>query len=161
MPEVLMNEPPAQVAYAPVSAEGEQAQAIHCGGLQVAVPYRWSRMVVDEFELSPIPNAPAWLVGAANVEGQCVAVIDLGTWAQPEVDEPSLERSRLLLGGNGDESFALRFQGLPLMVRERPGNPADVPAPLREFVRGSAGATALPVIDPYALARIWADELSS
>jgi chemotaxis signal transduction protein len=158
--ELMAPREAAQAGLAPEAAMGEQAQAIHCNGLHVAVPYRWARMVVDEFELSPVPNAPIWLAGAANVEGQCVAVIDLGTWAQPQVDQPVTDRNRLLLGGVGDEAFALLFQGLPMMVRESSGQPAAVPARLREFVQASAGEAALPVIDPHALARLWADELS-
>jgi len=49
------------------------AQGIQCGALSLAFPYAWARAIIEDFSLTPVPNAPAWLVGAANVEGEGVA----------------------------------------------------------------------------------------
>ena len=38
-----------------------RAQAIACGGVTVAVPFAWARAVVEDFDVSPALNAPAWL----------------------------------------------------------------------------------------------------
>jgi chemotaxis signal transduction protein len=157
-----------------------RAQAIHCGGVHVAVPYSWARAVVEQFDLAPVPNAPPWLAGAANVEGRCVAVIDLSSWLTPETPwattaQAVQQRSRLLLGGDGDEAFALRFQGLPGMLRvdglapceaqaEIPGLTADIRSKLGAYVQGVAedhtSQARLPLLDLPALAQTWAHELA-
>jgi chemotaxis signal transduction protein len=153
--------------------EGERAQAINCGGVQVAVPYSWARNVVEQFDVAPVPNAPAWLAGAANVDGRCVAVIDLALWLDPETPEllppeATARRSRLLLGGEGDDAFALRFQGLPALVRSQPDGTAALVAGisgaaaerLTPYVQGCAGDSQLPLLDLPALAQQWAAEMA-
>jgi chemotaxis signal transduction protein len=157
-----------------------RAQAIHCGGVHVAVPYSWARAVVEQFDLAPVPNAPPWLAGAANVEGRCVAVIDLSSWLTPDTPwattaQAVQQRSRLLLGGDGDEAFALRFQGLPGMLRvddlapsdtpeSTPDLTADVRGKLLAYVQGVAedktSQARLPLLDLPALAQTWAHELA-
>lgn len=149
--------------------DGARAQGVHCAGLAVALPYRWARGVIDSFELSGVPNAPPWLVGAANVEGRIVAVVDLATWAQPDAAPPRAGRQRLLLGGDGAEAFALRFDGLPALLRETPGTRAEVttslPSALQPYVQGQAqddtGAAAWPLLDMQRLAHTWAAELAA
>ena len=169
------------------SHEGERAQGIHCEGLAVALPYSWARAVVDSFELSGVPHAPPWLAGAANVDGRIVAVVDLARWACPSHDTPAAAtpRQRLLLGGEGAQAFALRFQGLPALLRgsaqpapTSPAAPDPAAAPdahaahaaawpeaLQAFVRGTAHAdnhpAPWPVLDMPALTRIWAAELAA
>jgi hypothetical protein len=56
------------------------AQGIQCGSLNVAFSFAWARSIVEDFSLTPIPNAPAWLLGAANIEGEIVPVFDLVSW---------------------------------------------------------------------------------
>jgi chemotaxis signal transduction protein len=163
------NTPNAQAA----DTQGERAQVITCGGVQVAVPYSWARSVVEQFDLAPVPNAPVWLAGAANVEGRCIAVIDLGLWLEPETPEllppeATARRSRLLLGGEGDDAFALRFQGLPGLVRSQPAGTAarisgissSAAERLTPYLQGSAGDAQLPLLDLPALAQQWAAEMA-
>jgi chemotaxis signal transduction protein len=150
-------------------SEGERAQGIHCDGLPVALPYSWARGVVDSFELSGVPNAPAWLAGAANVDGRIVAVIDLAAWADPELaaKAPAAARARLLMGGDSAQAFALRFQGLPALLRT---GSAAAPAPglpptLAPYVLGTATSEGdprpWPLLDMPGLARAWAAELNA
>jgi hypothetical protein len=165
----------------------ERAQAIDCDGLAVAVPYSQAKSVIDDDTLAAVPNAPAWLAGAANIEGHLVAVVDLHTWADPQRAPPA-GRARLLLCASGDERLALRFQGLPQMVHvlaDRDAAAGDTsgstahpapPAALQPFCTGWAGATAdptaatqpatgtpprRPLIDTAALARQWALQLAT
>jgi len=160
----LGAEPPASVAAAP--PRGERVHAIDCGGVTIAVPFAWARSVVEEFELSQVPRAPAWMAGAANVEGRIVAVVDLGAWARPEARSALPMRSRLLVGGDGDDAFALRFDGLPALARTDSGDEriAAVPPELAPYVTGEAsldgGVRRWPVIDMAALGRAWAAELN-
>lgn len=161
-------------ASAPQPASAARAQRICCGPLVVAVPYAWARGVVEDATLASVPNAPPWLAGAANVEGRIVAVVDLQAWVDPAAPMPT-GSSRLLLGGDGDERLALRFQGLPQMMRldgdptgDPPGTTAPAPVPvlapsLAAFVTGIAGqgADATPLIDLPALTRHWVAELAA
>jgi chemotaxis signal transduction protein len=165
-------------ASAPQPASAARAQRIRCGPLVVAVPYAWARGVVEDATLVSVPNAPPWLAGAANVEGRIVAVVDLQAWVDPAAPMPA-GSSRLLLGGDGDDRVALRFQGLPQMMRldadtagdtagdttaATPPAPAPELAPsLAAFVTGIAGqgADAAPLIDLPALTRHWVAELAA
>ncbi len=150
------------------AAPTERAQAIDCGGISVAVPFSWARSVVENFELSEVPSAPAWLAGAANVDGHIVAVVDLAAWAAPEHTPPAALSSRLLMGGEGDTMFALRFSGLPAMVRCAPATALaidefDVPAALRPYIAAVAShdssARRWPVVDMAALTKAWTADI--
>jgi chemotaxis signal transduction protein len=168
--ELSFDEPVAAPVLASAAAaplpHAERAQAIDCGGLGVAVPYAWARNVVEDYELTPVPNAPAWLAGATNVEGRILAVVDMANWAAPEHSGAITARSRLLVGGAGDDSFALRFVGLPALVRvDRSVQPlSPVPQALAPYITAEAAADGTarrwPVVDMAALTQVWAAELS-
>jgi chemotaxis signal transduction protein len=110
----LAPEPPAALP----EPELERAQAVRCGSRWIAFPYGWARAAVDHVELSAVPGAPAWLAGAANVEGQILPVLDLAAWLAPgSFVDAAAKDARLLVGGHGDDSVALLFQGMPRLVR--------------------------------------------
>jgi chemotaxis signal transduction protein len=94
------------------------AQGIVCGSWALAFSFDWARQIVEEFELSPIPKAPSWLLGSANIEGNIVPVIDLGIYFSPttaNLQTPA--NQRLLVGGitaaGADDAVAFVFGGLP------------------------------------------------
>jgi chemotaxis signal transduction protein len=114
------------------------AQGIQCGSLNVAFSFAWARSIVEDFSLTPIPNAPAWLLGAANIEGEIVPVFDLVLWVGAGAsglpsNAPGAGRTRLLVGGHGDKRAAIIFSGSARMVRyaagsqKRPAGPALPP----------------------------------
>jgi CheW-like domain len=145
-----------------VNGLADRAQGVVSGGVPVALPFTWARQVVDDFAISPIPLAPLWLAGAANIEGRIVAVVDLGTWAQGQAqpERPGVQQ-RLLLGGDADSEFALRFQGLPTLLQAQHGAPAPLdrlPQRLHAYAHGQAGGN-WPLLDMGALASAWAQEL--
>lgn len=115
------------------------AQGILCGPFALAFSYDWARQIVDRFELSAIPKAPDWLLGAANVDGNIIPVVDLGLY----FGVPStlnLPDRRLLIGGlrdgNAEDALALMFSGLPaqLQYEGRPITYASaLPTRLREL----------------------------
>ena len=111
----LEEAPSAGVAAAPRS---EAAQAVRCGDRWIAFPYGWARSAVEQVQLSAVPGAPAWLAGAANVEGRIVPVIDLVAWATPgRFVDARAKDARLLVGGDGEDVAAVLFQGMPRLVR--------------------------------------------
>lgn len=155
---------------AAVAAE-EPAQGIQCGALSLAFAHAWARAIVEEFSVTAVPNAPAWLVGAANVEGEIVPVFDLAVWIEGRAEdrharaEPGAARARLLVGGRGGDRAALVFSGPARMVRyraassEAPGG-AAVPARLDGIVLGVSEAPAHWVLDAARLFDKLARELA-
>ncbi len=94
------------------------AQGIICGSWALALSFDWARQIVEEFEISAIPKSPTWLLGAANIEGNILPVIDLAVYFSPATANLTLSPSqRLLVGGltaaGADEAVALIFNGLP------------------------------------------------
>jgi chemotaxis signal transduction protein len=101
-------------------------QAVRCGALRVAFPYGWAASIVEKFNVTPVPKAPAWLVGAANIDGRVFPVIDLSNYgaksARPDRSYithsgSNTNAKRLLIGGitssNDDDRLAILFDGLP------------------------------------------------
>lgn len=116
-----------------------RAQAVRCGTRAVAWPHGVARAALDHVELSAVPNAPAWLAGAANIEGRIVPVIDLVAWCEPgQQTDVGARDTRLLVLGDGEETTALLFSGLPRLVRI--GRPSSLPLddPLARVSMGTA-----------------------
>ncbi len=114
------DRPPDSPASPAVEANtpAERAQAVRCGSRWVAFPYGWARSAVEQLPVSKVPGAPAWLAGAANIEGRIVPVIDLLAWCQPgQAVDTDAKGSRLLVGGDGEDTVAVLFEGLPRVVR--------------------------------------------
>ena len=97
------------------------AQGIRCGEFSVAFGFGWARQIVDQFELVPIPRAPSWILGAANVNGLIVPVIDLASYLTESAVPAQLVRGqRLLVGGMQDEdaenALAVVFSQIPVQL---------------------------------------------
>jgi chemotaxis signal transduction protein len=121
------------------AAPAERAQALRCGELGIALLHGWARAAIERFELSAVPQAPAWLAGATNVEGQVVPVIDLLQWLDPaQAIDPTDRDARLLVGGDGQTRVALLFQGLPRLTRVQRQAATQAPERLAPFVIGMA-----------------------
>lgn len=123
------------------------AQGILCGTWALAFPFDWARQIADTFELSPIPKAPEWLLGSANVDGNILPVIDLARYLGSAPLQTSVRQQRLLIGGlsgslsadtTGD-AIALMFEGLPQQLSYEPCEltyAASLPQRLRELCSG-------------------------
>lgn len=122
------------------------AQGIYCGDFPVALGFDWARQIVDQFELVSIPRAPAWVLGAVNVNGLIVPVIDLATYFAHSPVPAQLQRGqRLLVGGVQDEdaenALAVVFSQTPTQLdyQTRPWpNPQALPLRLQEVCSGAA-----------------------
>lgn len=129
------------------------AQGILCGSWALAFPFDWARQIIDNFELSPLPRSPGWLLGAANVDGSILPVIDLTAYLTGT--SPSATRQqRLLIGGlstaqnsadtTGD-AIAIAFEGLPQQLgyeRRELSYASALPSRLRELCTGVGSNTA-------------------
>ena len=127
-------------------AQNQVAQAINCGRWPLALNFKWANVIIDQFELVTIPRSPPWLIGAVNVDGGIVPVVDLSVYFEPDVEFRAIDRhNRLLLGGRTDgsneNSVALLFSGLPFQidyVTQAIGADAEVPENLRQMCAGVA-----------------------
>lgn len=139
-----------------------RAQAVRCGERWFAFAYGWARNAVESFEISAVPNAPAWLAGAANVEGRIVPVVDLHAWLEPDHWQEAPHRhARLLVGGEGDAAIALQFHGLPRLVAVQPGSAGDLHEQLAPLVRGLAVEDpSIVALDGPALVNVLTEELA-
>jgi chemotaxis signal transduction protein len=108
-------------------AKQELFQAVRCGALAVAFPYGWATSIVEKFQLTPIPKAPAWLSGATNIDGRIIPVIDLSRYGakgqRAERNDASfggVTNKRLLIGGlqgsEDDDRLAILFSGMPQQI---------------------------------------------
>jgi chemotaxis signal transduction protein len=96
----------------------KQAQGIVCGSWALAFSFDWARQIVEDFEISAIPKAPPWLLGAANIEGSIVPVVDLAMYfSTANANLQAAPHQRLLVGGltsvEADDAVAFIFNGLP------------------------------------------------
>ncbi len=153
-----MDEQPSLVSMAaPLVDEGANAyfssthtaQAIECGRWSLAVGFDWANTIIDQFQLVTIPKAPAWLIGAVNLDGGIVPVVDLAAYFEPEERVMTIDRHRLLMGGMTDGSnenaVAILFSGLPFQIqytREPLSAGVALPERLQELCRGVARSEA-------------------
>jgi chemotaxis signal transduction protein len=134
-----------------------------CGPWALAFPFSWARNLIEDIELCDVPHAPAWLLGAANVDGAVIPVFDLACWLDPAQATPPGPGRYVLVGGDGECAAGLIFRGLPTLVNTVGGVAPNLPPALAEFARGAAvDGTGRPwaVIDAPALLEAWAAELS-
>ncbi len=151
------------------------AQGILCGSWALAFPFDWARQIVDVFELSPIPKSPAWLIGAANVDGNILPVVDLNTYLGAGSASASAARQkRLLIGGvstdasadSTGDAIAIAFEGLPQQLAYEPRAltyAGALPPRLRELCVGvgsNAAGHEFLEIDAQRLLAILSDELA-
>ena len=124
------------------------AQGVQCGKYALAFNFDWARQIVDEFELVPIPRAPGWVLGAVNVNGLIVPVIDVDCYFSESNAPSQLQRGqRLLLGGvqaeDAEGALAIVFSQTPVQLEydaQPLTDPAALPQRLQEVSRGSASA---------------------
>lgn len=102
-------------------------QAVRCGELRVAFPYGWANSIVESFVVTPVPKAPAWLLGATNIDGRIFPVVDLAHYGataarakREMVVSGNAKPKRLLIGGvngdNDDYRLGIAFDELPQQI---------------------------------------------
>lgn len=147
------------------------AQGVQCGKYALAFNFDWARQIVDEFDLVPIPRAPSWVLGAVNVNGLIVPVVDIGNYFSEDNTPSQLQRGqRLLLGGvqaeDAEGALAIVFSQTPAQLEydaQPPDPSAALPTRLQEVCKGMATTEQGKVfieIDPQGLMDALAAELS-
>ena len=122
------------------------AQGVQCGDFLLAFHFQWARQIVEQFDLVPIPRAPSWMLGAVNVNGLIVPVVDLSNYFTHSTAPAQLQRGqRLLLGGlqaeDADNALAVVFTQTPTQLEYHPqpiATPDALPARLQEVCLSTA-----------------------
>ena len=147
------------------------AQGVQCGEFLLAFHFQWARQIIEQFELVPVPRAPSWMLGAVNVNGQIVPVVDMANYFSQSTAPAQLQRGqRLLLGGlqaeDADNALAVVFAHSPTQLEYYPQPIAQrdtLPARLQEVCLAAATDDRSRVyieIDPSKLMDAMSSELS-
>ena len=147
------------------------AQGVQCGKYSLAFSFDWARQIVDEFEMVPVPRAPGWVLGAVNINGLIVPVIDVDCYFSASDAPSQLQRGqRLLLGGvlaeDAENALAIVFSQRPAQLEyqaQQITDTAALPQRLLEVCKGIASAEhgkPFIEIDPQKLMAALAAELS-
>ena len=142
----LRRTSPVDETNVPAAGVLQFAQGIVCGDLNLAFTFDWARQIVDTYELVSLPRAPGWVLGAVNINGTIVPVVDLANYFYGHSQPAQPERGqRLLVGGiqaeDSDAALAVVFSQTPVQLEflTQPNNSADGIAPrLLEVCRGTA-----------------------
>jgi twitching motility protein PilI len=121
------------------AASQESRQGFRIGDLALMVRYADGSELTEMPPLYRLPNAPAWLLGIANLHGMLVPVLDLGQWAG--VDHQPGARRMLLVLAHGADAAGIVIDGLPQRLRwmqDQKADAATAPARLAPFVHGAA-----------------------
>ena len=160
------------VSQAAVPADAKSlAQGVQCGEFLLAFHFQWARQIIEQFELVPVPRAPSWMLGAVNVNGQIVPVVDMANYFSQSSAPAQLQRGqRLLLGGlqaeDADKALAVVFTHSPTQLEYYPQPVAQLdtlPARLQEVCQAVAvddQSRTYIEIDPNKLMNALSAELS-
>ena len=97
------------------------AQGVLCGDLRLAFTFGWARQIVEDFELVGLPRAPGWVLGAVNINGSIVPVVDLANYFAQSTQPAQPQRGhRLLVGGiqaeDAEAALAVVFTHTPVQL---------------------------------------------
>lgn len=105
---------------ASVGADTHSRQGVRIGSVGLMLTYEDSSELTDIPHLYYLPNAPAWIMGLANLHGNFVPVLDLAAYLGIEKDKaPSApqgmdtDKSMLLVLGHGAEAAGIIIDGIP------------------------------------------------
>ena len=101
-------------------------EGFRIGSLRLAIRYEEGNELTDMPPVYPLPRAPSWFRGMANLHGALVPVFDtaalFGAVHAPDA------RPMLLVLGHGDEKAGLVIDGLPVRLRLATADRIDEPA---------------------------------
>ena len=108
----------------PLTELSQLSQGVECGEFNLAFSFDWARQIVEQFEMVPIPRAPVWVLGAVNVNGVIIAVVDLANYFSKATVPAQLSRGqRLLVGGiegeDAEGALAIVFSQSPSQLDGR------------------------------------------
>lgn len=140
----------APVTFAEDSVK-QLAQGIVCGNWSLAFTFTWARQIVEGFEVVALPRAPGWVLGAVNINGAIVPIVDLGNYFSESIQPAQAERGqRLLVGGiqaeDAEAALAVVFSQTPVQleyltepIKQRELLPSRLVDVCRGIAKGDSG----------------------
>ncbi|MDO5691441.1 MAG: chemotaxis protein CheW [Pseudomonadota bacterium] len=125
-PAMALGESP---LVAPLAEAGLwQRQGFKVGTLGLMIGYADSSELTEVPPLHPLPNAPAWLLGMANLHGNTIVVFDLANYLRLDLAHASNPlpntsisgQQMLLILSHGPDAAGVIIQGLPERLRLSP-----------------------------------------
>lgn len=112
---------PAPASAAAVALGAHSRQGVFVGNIGLMLTYEDSSELTEVPDLYYLPNAPAWVLGLANLHGNLVPVFDLlaylavGQDADLASTAQQAERGRqmLLVLGHGSDAAGIMINGIP------------------------------------------------
>ncbi len=140
-------------ADAPAAGALLEVMRFRLGNEQYALETSYLREVLRPKEITPLPGAPAFLAGVANLRGQILAVFDLRPFFGIAAG-PATEQNRVMVLGRERIEFGVLTDAVHevalLRVDELREPPDSVSGAVAEYVRGVT-ADALILLDGAAL----------
>lgn len=135
-------------ALAQAAAQPVLRQGFRVGDLALMIRYEDGSSLTDLPATRRLPNAPAWFIGMANLNGTLIPVFDLAHYLG--VDATAAVKPMLLVLGHGEDAAGIVIDGLPQRLRPSPDDRlADAPTPTA--LAGCVGATC------WVAERLWTD----
>lgn len=117
---------PAAVA-APAAGVGTMLrEGFRVGELRLAIRYEDGNELTEMPPVYPLPRAPSWFCGMANLHGTLVPVFDVAELFGVGHDRGA--KRMLLVLGHGEEKAGLVIDGLPVRLRFTAADRIDDPA---------------------------------
>jgi twitching motility protein PilI len=114
----------APIAHGIAASAGSQAaQGFRIGSLGLMIDYADGSELTELPPVYRLPNAPAWLLGMANLHGMLVPVFDLALHFGLEHAAPV--HPMLLVLAHGRDAAGIVIEGLPERLRWQPEQIAD------------------------------------
>lgn len=125
------------LAAAPSAGSLLEVIRMRIGGEEYALPTACVREVLKRCDIAPLPGAPDYLAGVANLRGQIVAVFDLRRLLGLSV---AVEPTRIIVLGQDRIEFGILAESVD-SVELVPGDiikeaPASIQGVARELLRG-------------------------
>jgi chemotaxis signal transduction protein len=141
-----------ELAFLPQVGETERVVAFTLGGTEFALPLACVQEIALPLPTTPVPDAPGWMLGVAEVNGGNLPMIDLGRFFGLGEGNQEEDRRLLVVGHAG--MMVDRITGVFALSAEPSAEAGPTVAQrVMPYLRGvaEAGGRCLPILDPDLL----------
>ena len=107
-------------------------------GLSLLIPNDITSEVLEESNVHSIPLAPKWLMGACNVRGDIVPIIDINQILKNEKTQLNTRQNITLILGSVEKAIGLTLDQLPKAIQfkkeEQTTNYKKIPELMKPFI---------------------------
>ncbi len=115
--------------------------AFSIAGYHLLISIHMSSELLEENQVYSLPLVPVWLLGACNLRGDVVPIVDFGQILNGEKTDVSLKKYNTLVLGDGENSIGVLLDSLPAVIQfkkeESSKTYPKLPDLIKPFVTGS------------------------